>query len=184
MRNRALNLIWTVMRGRRDFTVAEIAEESTCERSTVGKYVKKLREGGFVELVGARKNGTAEGDRYRVTCSDCIAPDLVSDEEDGAQEKMWRSMRIFRSFNVADIAMVCNLHENTVKRYTNKLKQAGYVSVHVSNKGGGKVGAYNTYRLARDTGARSPVILRDGRVFDCNKNEFYGGKYGRNDDSV
>ncbi|WP_019500862.1 hypothetical protein [Pseudanabaena sp. PCC 6802] len=181
MRHRALNLIWGVMCDKkRGFTIAEVAKESGCDKSTVGKYLKKLCAAGFVKLAGARKNGNSSCDRYRITRVDAPDLELLATAEEGAQEKIWRSMRIFKTFTVGDIAMVCGLHEDTVGRYVNKLKQVDYVRVHVSNKGGGKAGAYHTYRLVRDTGPRSPVVLGDGRAFDCNLNQFFGGKDGRN----
>jgi predicted transcriptional regulator len=173
MRGRALNLIWDAMRKAEIFTTQEVAIVSACEQTTVRKYLKDLVATGFVELVGTRENGKLGGDRYKVVRSDVKVPKVGETEsKEGAQDKMWRSMRIFRSFTVSDIAATSSLHIETVKRYVNKLKQAGYVSVQVSNGGGGKRGAYNLYRLLKDTGVRSPVVLRDGRVFDCNLNEY------------
>jgi Fic family protein len=173
MRGRALALIWNAMRKAETFDIAEIGDAVGCDHTTVSKYLKMLIKEGFVKQVQKRINGIKSRDRYQIIRTDIIMPDVNGKETpEGAQDKMWRSMRIFGSFTAAEIAGTSYVHIDTAARYINRLKDVGYVKVLKSNNGGGNSGDYNVYRLIKNTGVRCPQVCSDGKVYDCNINQY------------
>lgn len=173
MRNTALSQIWAVMRKVTDFDINAIATVTGRDATTVSKYLKSLIKYGFVELVKGRTNGYAGGDRYKVVRTDVSLPDLKGNETpESANDRMWRSMRIFGLFKIRDIAMTASVSYDTASKFVTRLQAVGYVRMNTCNRSGSR-GSFASYHLLKNTGVRCPVLMGDGRVFDTNLNEYF-----------
>ena len=174
MRNTAFSQIWAAMRKSESFTAIEIAETTGKNPTTVRKYLKALDSLKFVEFVSKRVNGIKSSDRYRVIRTDVTLPDLKGNEiPENDNDKMWGCMRICRIFKIQDIAATAAVEYGTASRFVSRLQLAGYLQMTKSNLSGSR-GSFAVYQLVRNTGVRCPVIQADGRVYDCNNNQFFG----------
>jgi hypothetical protein len=98
-----------------------------------------------------------------------------------ARERAWLSMRIMREFSMADIQATAEISRSNLDKYLSLLARYGYVQ-KVGWVNRGKRGGYEKLLLVRDTGPKSPLVLRDTGMRDLNTGEEYspeGVGYGK-----
>jgi len=89
------------------------------------------------------------------------------------RSQAWQSMKIFRTFKLADIVGTADIGEANAYRYIQALEAAGYLR-QLGERTRGRRGSHVTWQLIRDTGPEAPVPLADGRVYDANRKETVG----------
>jgi len=89
--------------------------------------------------------------------------------DSSVRQKIWVSMRIMRSFTVADLMATAEVSQGAVTSYLQSLRHAGYVRSSVRRDAErGRM----TYRLISNTGPLAPVDWRTIKtLFDPNTNE-------------
>ena len=87
-----------------------------------------------------------------------------------AYNRMWTTMRIWRSFTTDDISMCAEVSNGITTVYVSQLIRAGFLQVVRK----GRKGAKTIYRLMKDTGPIAPRPVRKKAIFDFNTKVFYG----------
>lgn len=84
--------------------------------------------------------------------------------ESRSRARLWRAMRILRTFTVAELSATAEVSPNSARKYVRALAHAGYLRVATPYRQGA-VGGHASYLLIRDTGPHAPSIgkqrLRD-----------------------
>ena len=166
--------VWNEIRRLHVFTVTEVWGAVDMHRGSIINYIKRPEAGGYV-----RKCPDFEKTwRYQLTRNaGHHAPRLTRDGEPvtqgGANENMWRSMRMMGVFTPQDLAVhstteTTNVAVATAKAYCTMLMKAGYLRVVRKAQPPTRQAAY---RLVRDTGPLHPQIQRVKQVYDQNLGE-------------
>ncbi len=181
----AREAIWTEIRRRKVFTVADLAARTSIPSGTIRTYVLGLERAGYVAREGQDESPKQRityvknqllALRYRLVRDTGVeAPRVRKNGElvtQGlARESLWRTMRILREFTWAELAHAASTEEIQVDRddtrkYCYALKQAGYLVLIVA----GAPGRSERYRFvpSRYSGPRAPMLQRVRQVYDPN----------------
>lgn len=90
----------------------------------------------------------------------------------GARDRAWKAMRVFRTFNIADLCATAEITRQNASKFLVALERAGFIARsrdHVS----GRAGSLIQYRLVRNTGPVAPAIQTNGDVLDLNTQQLY-----------
>lgn len=177
--------IWQTIRKLRRFTAAQIVAEADSHPQTTKKYITRLEKAGYIARTGKapRKSSSFRGQPGRAgnvsvvyeLVRDIGAEAPLLDAAGGdvlrgrARDQMWRAMKMIGDFTCSELAFSASTEHVRVTlkhaaQYVYWLRKAGYLGV-------GAPGASHRlaiYRLARNTGARAPVVERLATVFDPN----------------
>ncbi len=82
-------------------------------------------------------------------------------------EKLWRTIRVLRTFTLHDLEAITGVSGPAVRTYVSLLKAGGYFRVTAAKN---RRGPRNTYVLIKDTGAKAPTVRM--RLYDPNIGEF------------
>lgn len=83
-----------------------------------------------------------------------------------SQQEIWAAIRAMRTFTSADLQMVLpKISKDIITKFVSRLHRYGYL------RKTGKNGAYNRYRIIRDSGPMCPV-MRSRKLFDRNDKTF------------
>lgn len=85
-----------------------------------------------------------------------------------ARYKLWRSMRVLKSFTYQELCTTADAGVENARRYLRGLVRAGYVIRLNPNAGRKRV---QVFSLVRDTGPHAPRISADWKIFDLNLEE-------------
>ncbi|MFT4275564.1 MAG: hypothetical protein QM576_04320 [Rhodopseudomonas sp.] len=182
--------IWQIIRAldkKGPWSIADIdGETSSAHFDTLVEFVRRLRAGGYVDLVGTRpvKGGTPMN-LYRVVINQSEAPRLRRDGSKAppsGQQQMWRAMRNLRhGFSYRDLVRVASTDELTIteisaKTYLHRLADAGLLQMLQPCKKGRHNGSPAVWRLkpSANTGPLAPQVLRTHFVFDPNRRVVVG----------
>lgn len=96
-----------------------------------------------------------------------------------AQSKMWRAMRVLRSFDLPTVMMTAGTSRQASAAFIALLARAGYL--RRIKRGGPAEGGWAVYRMVRDTGPLAPVVRTVQAPFqrflvDANTGEQFGAK--------
>ncbi len=175
---------WEIIRELRTFTITDIEQRCNVLRNTIGDYVRRLARAGVIVAEGKRDKTII----YRLVTDQ---PDAPAVRRDGSltmpqglgQEQMWRTMKMLKTFDAAELAASASTDTvgvslETAKTYVSHLLRAGYLIVVVPAKPGYKPGTGNParYRLRPDmiTGPLAPQIQRTDWVWDPNRKQVMG----------
>lgn len=88
------------------------------------------------------------------------------------REKLWRAMRILRTFNTAELAAVTELaSRDSAVTFCSELRRAGYLTAQRGNHHRHEL---TRYRLIRDTGPQVPWSINHGKaIYDPNTDTQY-----------
>ncbi len=170
---------WEIIRELRRFTITDIEQRCNVDRRVIGDYVRRLAKAGVVITDGK----TGDAVVYRLVADQ---PDAPAVRRDGTlttppglgQERMWRSMKMLKTFDAAELAAAASIDDvpvslETAKNYITHLLRVGYLALLVPAKPGYKPGTGNParYRLRPDmvTGPLAPQIQRTDWVWDPNR---------------
>lgn len=90
----------------------------------------------------------------------------VMDQHEG-RARMWQSMRMLRTFTVADLQATAEVSRASATHYVRALLDAGYLQPAVRNARICR-NKFRSYWLTKNTGPHAPRVSRDGSVFDPN----------------
>lgn len=83
------------------------------------------------------------------------------------RSRMWQSMRVLRTFTVADVMASAEVGASAARKYVLYLRKAGYLSCIVPRESG-RTGGHAHYRLLKNTGPFAPRVgkqtVRDPNV--------------------
>ncbi|HUY26173.1 MAG TPA: hypothetical protein VMV27_02030 [Candidatus Binataceae bacterium] len=81
-----------------------------------------------------------------------------------ARFRIWRSMRILRSFTIPQLVATSDATKKNATSYVSGLARNGYLRVTRTKK----PGAPGVYMLARNTGPNPPRVGHDHSIYDPN----------------
>lgn len=173
---RGQQAFWEIMRELRTFTLGDVEQRCNVHRDTIGEYVRRLAKAKIVAATDKRGTEIV----YRLLVDQADAPSVRRDgtltiPQGIGQERMWRSMKMLKTFDAPELAAAASLDDVTVTTataadYIKNLYHAGYLSVVTPAKGGG-TGYPARYRLRPNmiTGPLAPQIQRTQWVWDPNR---------------
>lgn len=85
-----------------------------------------------------------------------------SAKKTSARVRIWRAMRMLRTFDLPQLITVAECGHYNAKRYAQALAREGILRV-VGNANGGK-GRFVSWQLVHDLGPRAPRLGADGKV--------------------
>lgn len=171
---------WTIIRDLDlggPWTARDVTVRTNVSASSVARFVRKLRLGGYVTEVGEYTAGRSganlpAGKTYRLLKCPLDPPRLGTDgseRSETATDKLWRAMKMSKTFNVEELSELCpDVPASTARGYLSALTAAGVIS-----RSGG------TCRIILNVGSRAPRILVTKHVFDPNANEVIGRSVAR-----
>ncbi|TIW27769.1 MAG: hypothetical protein E5V63_08230 [Mesorhizobium sp.] len=153
------------------WTVRQVSDRTQVRVQSARLYVRKLRLGGFAEVVEIRETtgGVPDAMVYRLVDGKKpqLAPRLTKDGAllpETAKEKLWRAMKMAKKFTLDDLVDACtDVPRSTAKNYCFALSAAGVLA---------KQG--NVFRLVKNLGSQAPRVLQAKLVFDPNKKVVVG----------
>lgn len=103
---------------------------------------------------------------------------MVASRGADKREKLWRAMRILRTFTIGELAAVTELASvKSVSAFCSELRRAGYLTVQRGNHHRGECARY---RLIRNSGPLSPwATNHSAAVYDPNTNTEYPIRQGQ-----
>lgn len=180
--------IWQIIRQldkKGPWSIADIdGETHVAVITTIEDYVRRLRAGGYVDVVGERDHGqhNTPAKLHRVKIKSAEAPRLRRDGSKAppsAQAHMWRTMRSLRQgFTHAELAYYASTDDLaikpiTAKSYVQRLADAGFLQLIEPAKNSG---GFAIWRLkpSMNTGPLAPQVLRTRFIFDPNRKAIVG----------
>ena len=157
------------------WSLAQVERASQADEATIREYLRRLIKAGRVERAGsrpARAPSRQVVQLYRVGITSLEAPRLRRDGSEcpePAIEKMWRVMRMLRTFTAQDIADAAQVNGATADRYLRQLATGG----DPISCGPGRP-MERSYLVVRELGPKAPKILRGHTVYDPNSQELIG----------
>jgi len=164
--------IWHCIRTGRRFTCADVANRLDCSLSVVQKYVQSLHIEGILEFLNYDKHGSfiySVAKDYRRQ----LRPPLV--DFDSTREKLWLTMRLFRSFTVESLQTSVGCSKSSVHKFLRRLAVVGVIRRESPERFDVKNDS-DRYSLILDLGALPPVFAVDGLVLDSNTGVFLEAK--------
>lgn len=161
-------------------TVRAISRRVSISPFTVRSYLTSLVAAGIASAQPQDVRGRPI--LYSLSGTDVSqrAPKLRIDgsptvEQGGGRDRMWRTMKMLKTFTARDLAVAASLPgasvaESEAIHYTQWLAKAGYLVVALPPKLGRASHKRSTFRLVRNTGPRAPMITRARVVWDPNTN--------------
>jgi hypothetical protein len=156
------------------WTATAVSQRTNCARRLVTRYIRKLRLGGFVELVEQRigPSGLPAANVHRLLKQPVLAPRLAADGKllpESAKDQLWRAMKMTKVFGCADLVAVCpDIPWSTTRNYVCALTAAGILSQNG-----------HVFRLIKNLGNQAPRVLAAKLVFDPNAKVVVGSSIAR-----
>lgn len=164
--------VWIAFRRLGEASVREVVLAARVPARTARTYLQALVFAGLATVVEGAKVA-----RFRIVSPAPVeTPRLTRDgkpvRRDG-RERMWRTMKMLRTFTPRDLSVAASLPDAPValeeaKHYARTLSAAGYLTVV---RPGTPHGGLATYRFARNTGPKPPVVAHQRVVVDPNLRE-------------
>jgi predicted transcriptional regulator len=153
----------------------DIDDRCNVDRASIKDYVHRLVRGGFVEQVGSvpPRRGKVNAFTYRLLQKPLEAPRLDRDGNVLAElmiEKLWRAMKMLKTFDATELAEVCGTAHQTAYKYLLALSKVGVVAPIDASKSLRKA----RYSLIQNLGAKAPSISKTYVVFDPNSKQVLG----------
>ncbi|MCQ4861133.1 hypothetical protein NE637_08225 [Desulfovibrio desulfuricans] len=163
--------LWAAMRELKQFTVPELARAATVDRHAyyMSDYITGLVRAGILGKEQPARFVPAVHTLLRDLGVD--APRVRKDGSmlpDTAQERMWRAMKVLRTFSVQDLVVHASLPDvpiapSAAAAYCRWLARGKYL-ISMARSDSDVV----RYRFVYDSGAKAPQILRVKQLYDCN----------------
>ena len=165
--------LWAAMRELHTFSVSDLAHAAGVDRHAyrMDDYLGSLVRAG---ILGKDKPARFAAATYTLLRDLGVdAPRVRKDGSmlpDTAQERMWRAMKVLRTFSVQDLVVHASLPNDAIAPsaaaaavYCQWLARGKYL-VGMARSGNDVV----RYRFVYDSGAKAPQILRVKQLYDCN----------------
>lgn len=187
---------WQVIRRagarRREFTLAEVIEQTAAHKDSVGDFLRRLVRAGYVEQVGWREVGhkgrdeapTSRARLYRLVRAPAQTPSLRRDGSEAlygrGRQQMWNILRgpqarrgidannlqLFASTNVVPVSL------GSAKEYLRFLAAAGYLR-ELARAANHRLTVYQLIP-SMNSGPEAPKLLRARGVYDPNRKAVLG----------
>ena len=181
---------WEIMRrldaSQGSFTLRDVDGKTAGDVHTrsVRNYLIRLVRGGYAEHAGIQqKPNGRKAKLYRLVKRPKTAPKLRRDGSERpaetSQGRLWRTMKMLRTFTVRELAVAASFAEATITRQTAKsylthLVAAGYVTL--DHNGSSRAGIYRL-KPQMNTGPQAPQIMRTKFVWDPNLQQVMGDNH-------
>ncbi|SBW10066.1 conserved hypothetical protein [uncultured Desulfovibrio sp.] len=163
--------LWAAMRELHTFSVSDLAHAAGVDRHAyrMDDYLGSLVRAG---ILGKDKPARFAAATYTLLRDLGVdAPRVRKDGSmlpDTAQERMWRAMKVLRTFSVQDLVVHASLPDDAIAPsaaavYCQWLARGKYL-ISMTRSGNDVV----RYRFVYDSGAKAPQILRVKQLYDCN----------------
>lgn len=165
------------------WTVRQVHERTNVSSRQVAAFVRKLRLGGFAEVVDEvtklPNGGKLPPARvYRLTKRPVMVPRLRDDGSilpEREHDQLWRAMKMAKHWTVNDLSDLCpGIATNNIYRYCRRLAIAG-----ILRRSGSAAEKDVRYRLVRNLGHLAPRVLATDFVFDPNTRTVVGTSVSR-----
>jgi len=163
--------LWAAMRGLKQFRVPELTRVAGVDRHAyrTEDYLSSLVRAGILAKDKPARFVPATYTLLRDLGVD--APRVRKDGSmlpDTAQERMWRAMKVLRTFSVQDLVVHASVPDapiapSAAAAYCQWLARGKYL-VGMARSGNDVA----RYRFVYDSGAKAPQILRVKQLYDCN----------------
>lgn len=164
--------IWAAIRAQAEpWTLTTIVLASKVERSKLKDYLCGLRAAGIIAVhAPSPRPGVAA--TYQLAMDRGVdAPRVRKDGSEvppSGRARMWRAMKMLRSFTVAELAAQASLQDAPVAlgeadHYCHWLARGGYLLAAGTDRW--------AFVPGRDTGPKAPQVLRVKRLLDPNNGE-------------
>lgn len=172
-------MAWEWMTSRYSFTLEKLVAATGMNKHTAAVFIRYLRRKNRIHVL--RKHIGSKPARYRVhdTSPLKFGTENYSKPKKRrhkicARQRMWTSMRVLRTFTIADVAAGANAKPDQTCRYIRCLVKGGYVRlIHGPLIAGpNKKGEFARFRLLHDSGPRYPLGRKDG-LYDQNADKFH-----------
>ena len=163
--------LWAAMRELHTFSVSDLAHAAGVDRHAyrMDDYLGSLVRAG---ILGKDKPARFAAVTYTLLRDMGVEAPRV--RKDGsmlpytAQDRMWRAMKVLRTFSVQDLVVYASLPDESIApsaaaAYCQWLARGKYL-VGMARSGNDVV----RYRFVYDSGAKAPQILRVKQLYDCN----------------
>lgn len=157
------------------WSVSDLDGAANMDAGTIRDFVRRLLKAGRIARAGtrpARPPSHQQAVLYRLVIRSLETPRLRRDGTEcpePAIDRMWRVIRMVRSFSAGDIAEMTPVPAATAERYLRHLATGPEPILRVSSQKGGRA-----YVLVRDIGAKAPKVLRGHVLFDPNARQLVG----------
>lgn len=142
-------------------SVAELQRATAAHPNAIMHRLHRWVRAGLVNRI--------EGEPLRYTMNDNAprtpAPPRVtidgtvkSRPANTTRDRLWRSMRVLRSFDLPALMMAAEASRRSAEDLVNCLCRAGYL--RMTSRGQSMRGTWSTYRLIRNTGPRAPSVTQ------------------------
>lgn len=185
-RSQVRQRIWQAIRFTTSFTIDDIVATTDASRSTVERYVSKLKKQGYVSVTTqinksktSPKQRLGKGNRYLlIKNTGHKAPNVVkgvlvdvnTKQVSPTRQRIWQTLNQSSAQSIYDIAELSECASKTVEKYIILLRQYGYVQNLPAPKG--LPGTPRTkLKVINNTGPLCPVVKK-GQLFDQNLNEY------------
>lgn len=156
------------------FSSSQIQLQIGVNRKTVNRFIRRLRDAGYLELVEDRP-GKPDGVLYQIKKGGPVNLPKTIKRRENARERAWTSMRILKTFTLAQLEATAEIGRVNLNQYVQALQRRGYLRIACERQKG-YAGSWNHYRLIRNSGPLAPLARRDGTIFDPNTNQYFGEK--------
>jgi len=184
---------WKIIRAldaRGPWAINDVVGKTNVQPGTVSAYCKRLRLGGYIKEAGDRPHPRPQFGPtalYRIAKPVILPPRLNADgseRPEPAIERIWRAMKMSKSFTARELLSHLELEEappalNTIRSYLAELATTGLVIRTDGGRNGGKRGGGTVearFRLVRNIGPQAPKILAGKIVFDPNAEKVLGSR--------
>ena len=152
-------VMWELIRRLRYFTATDLASYAMATRTAANVFTTELVEAKFVQVL--RDLDGFPRILHLVDDPGAALPNELHDQT-------WQSIRILKNFTERSLLATVPAARNMLvfRTYLSALRKTGVLKAHIPKKGAG----YH-YRLLKDLGAKSPVLLSKGHgsgLFDRN----------------
>ncbi len=167
--------MWTIIRARKRFNFSDMLSAIPgVTYANAFKFFECLETLGYVAKIGdsvAGRTGEYQGYELQHDPGPLMPLRVVT-----LRQKMWKSIRIMKRFNIPDIIRtVPKTSYNGTAKYIGLLEKAGFVG-KVGTYVSGRAGEYQGYVLLKDAGPIMPVLRSDRRNDASVKEPVTGGQ--------
>lgn len=169
----AEQVIWSVVRTKKTFTIHEVWYEDGVEvaKRDIIQYLKLLELNKYIKRTADfETTGVYKLIRGGRKTPPKLGHPAHSNDRHRALQNMWNTMRRMDSFSAKDVCVMSNtpdveISETAASNYCSLLAQAGYL--RVVQRGSRK--SLARYQLVDNTGPNPPIIRRETKIYDGNE---------------
>lgn len=177
--------IWAAIRYLKRFSLEDLQLTTECEYQNCHKYCQSLYRVGILSL-DVKKGEVGQSYLFRLDprFAGVEAPipqkngqvfnpnnsqvlDAIRSNPKNSRERAWEAMRELIQFTQPDLAKAAKCTKDNLCKYLRALLTEGYLEV-VKPGLSTPTRVAAIYKLVRNTGAKAPIVQRDGTIIDPN----------------